>query len=222
MIDYSYLRPQKADALRKWHESNFHKRDKLENTSYANAVILPIRKVPGDVLQFGRGGVIADGAYIGSSGIENRIYGSYAYNNAEKSDERVVYCGYWVKQWGHFLVEGVARLWYALENDSSIDKYVFVSEENGPTEMYGNYLEFIKLLGIAEKVEIINKPIQYRNVIVPELGYSRKYYYGEQYKRIFDAIAENAMSILLTIPSCPRGFFCLAVSLPKHGKQSMD
>ena len=193
MINYSYLRPKKGEALRNWHESGFCKREKIEAKSYSKAIILPIKKDDADVVQFGKGGVIAEGDYVLSSGIENRIFGGYNYSCLEISSDRVVYCGYWVKQWGHFLVEGVARLWYAFENDPTIDKYVFISEENGPTEMYGNYLEFIQLLGIADKVEIINKPVQYETVIVPELSYSRKYYYSEQYKKIFDTIAKNAL-----------------------------
>ena len=105
----------------------------------------------------------------------------------------MVYCGYLVKHWGHFLVEGAARLWYCFEKDRTVDKYVFITEENGSCEAKGNYGEFLQLLGIADKIEIINRPVKYREVIVPELGYKRKVYYSEKYKHIFDAIAANAL-----------------------------
>lgn len=141
------------------------------------------------------GGVIDQNCvYQAVSGIDGRVGGYYDHSLPEYEDKRVVYCGYLVKQWGHFLVEGSARLWYFLKNDDSVDKYVFITEENGDCGVKGNYFEFFRRLGIADKIEIINRPVKYREVIVPELGYKRKEYYTDQYKNIFDVIAQNAMS----------------------------
>lgn len=193
MIDYTYLRPKKATALRKWHTEGFVKKEELNCDRYNDAVILPIKKQIDDGLQFGLGGVIdSKGMYVESSGIEKRVGGLYPHLVSKTENLRVVYCGYWIKHWGHFLIETVARLWYFLENDTDVDKYIFVSEENGETELFGNYLEFFKLLGIANKLEIINKPTKYSEVLVPELSYSRTHYYHDKYKKIFDCIAESA------------------------------
>ena len=41
-------------------------------------------------------------------------------------------------------------------------------------------------------MQIINEPVKYQEVLVPELGYSRKYYYHDKYKQVFDCIAYNA------------------------------
>ena len=192
--DYRYLRPAKATSLKGWLESGFCRKEKLEYYCYKNASILPIKKLLEDGLQFGRGGVIdQNNVYQVTSGIDGRVGGYYDHSLSEYEDKCVVYCGYLVKQWGHFLVEGVARLWYFLENDSAIDKYVFITEENGSCQAKGNFGEFLRLLGIADKVEIINRPVKYRDVIVPELGYKRKEYYSDQYKRVFDVVATNAI-----------------------------
>ena len=193
MVEYKYLRPKKADHLRKWHEDGFEKIKELKCDSYIDAVILPIKKQNDDGMQFGLGGVVdSQGVYVESSSIEKRVGGAYPYSISRVENSKVVYCGYCVKHWGHFLIEAVARIWYFLENDNSVDKYVFVSEENGSTELFGNYLEFFELLGVADKLQIINKPVKYREVLVPELSYSRKYYYHDKYKEVFDRIAENA------------------------------
>ena len=40
-------------------------------------------------------------------------------------DEKVVYCGYLVNHWGHFLIEAVTRLWYFMERDATIDVYPY-------------------------------------------------------------------------------------------------
>lgn len=127
------------------------------------------------------------------SAIKQRVQGGYDVQDVQYVDERVVYCGYLVNHWGHFLIEAVARLWYFLERPENIDRYVFVSETDGTTCAQANYLEFLELLGIADKIDIINRPKKYRTVIVPELSYSYRNYYTDQYKRIFDCVAKEAL-----------------------------
>lgn len=125
-INYNYLRPKKAKVLKDWHEEEFINKVSLSAKSYHNATILPLKKFKGDNLLFGRGGVVDEkGMYIENSAIDRRVQFSYEHDVEEIKDKRVVYCGYLVNQWGHFLVEAVARLWYFLENDKDIDNYVF-------------------------------------------------------------------------------------------------
>ena len=52
----------------------------------------------------------------------------------------MVFCGYFINHWGHFLVEAVSRLWYFIQEDNTqIDKYVFVVGENEHRILKGNY-----------------------------------------------------------------------------------
>ena len=170
-IDYRYLRPEKAKALKKWYDDPVEVRGNPALWQLDNATILPLRRDESFGLLFGKGGVVdGNGAYVPLSSIPGRVEGSYPAEAAEYHDEKVVYCGYLVNHWGHFLIEGVTRLWYFLENDPSIDKYVFFLDENEEREIKGNYREFLELLKIWDKLEIINKPTAYREVIVPELG----------------------------------------------------
>ena len=192
-IDYSYLRPKKAEALKKRYDAEFIKRKSLSVWSGENAVVLPLKKFEGDNLLFGRGGVIdKHGQYVDMSAINKRVCGKYEFSNPQYDDSTVVYCGYLVNHWGHFLVEAVARLWYFLENDNAVDKYVFFIEENAHREIRGNYKIFLELLGIWNKIEIICTPTRYAKVIVPELAYSWRSYYSEQYKNIFQRIISNS------------------------------
>ena len=191
-INDRYLRPKKAAALKRWHENAFVIREELTVWKGENATILPLRKDP--ELQFGRGGVVdADGKYVELSGIEQRVWYSYPFENAEYRDQRVAYCGYMINHWGHFLIEGVCRLWYFLENDETIDKYIFFLDENEQREIKGNYREFLELLGIWDKVEFINKPISFREVLVPELALKSRTYYSPKFRKMFDVIADNVV-----------------------------
>lgn len=191
-IDYRYVRPRKADVLKTWYDEPFQKIENPQIWIGRNATILPLRKFDSDNLQFGRGGVMdSEGNYVEMSGIDGRIQYTYPAPNPEYKDEKVVYCGYLIHQWGHFLIEGVSRLWYFLENDPSIDKYVFFLDENEQREIRGNYREFLELLKVWDKLELINKPTTYREVVVPQRGYICRSSFSPKMIRMFDTIAEN-------------------------------
>lgn len=191
-ITYKYLRPKKAEILEDWYHTGFYERKNLKIKKYSDAVILPLKKFEEDNLLFGRGGVVdCNGEYVDTSSINRRVQFGYAFKNEKYENKKVVYCGYLVKHWGHFLIEAVARLWYFLENDNTIDNYVFFRDEGQSTECFGNYREFLELLGVWDKVEIINSPTRYKEIIVPELGYKWRDYYSENYKKIFDTISNN-------------------------------
>lgn len=191
-INYDYLRPKKAKVLEEWHNEEFYKKEELLAESYKNATILPLKRIDGDNLLFGRGGVVAeDGTYVEHSAIDRRVQFPYEFHNADQRDLKVVYCGYLVNQWGHFLVEAVSRLWYFLESDLTIDKYVFFVDYDSGRVAKGNYKQFFELLGVWDKIEIINKPTTYKEVVVPELGYKWRDYFSQKQKNVFETIARN-------------------------------
>ena len=193
-IDYRYLRPEKAKALKKWYDDPVEVRENPAIWQGRSATILPLRRDPGFGLLFGKGGVVDEnGEYVPLSAIPGRVEGSYPAETAEYRDEKVVYCGYLVNHWGHFLIEAVTRLWYFLENDSTIDKYVFFVDENEEREIKGNYRLFLELLKIWDKLEIINKPTRYRAVLVPELGIHMRKAYTPKLLRVFDTVADNVV-----------------------------
>ena len=202
MINYSFLRPQKAAALKNFYNNPFEKKEKLTVETFSNAIILPLQRFESDSLLFGRGGVVNNqGIYIDSSAIPNRVQGTYNYSYCERIDEKVVYCGFFVNQWGHFLIESISRLWYFLENDPTIDHYVFFVKNGEKTNISGNYREFLQLLGVWDKLVFINEPTQYKEVVIPELSYSRMNYYSEQYKNLFKIVSLAAQTNLEESPS---------------------
>ena len=193
-IDYQYLRPKKAEALKAWYDEPLAVTENPAVWRGKNATILPLRRQAEDNLLFGRGGVVDEnGEYVPLSGIEGRVQFAYPAEKKEYRDETVVYCGYLVNHWGHFLIEGVTRLWYFLENDPGVDKYVFFLDENEEREIKANYREFLELLGIWEHLEIINTPTTYREVIVPELGLYCRKRYTPRLLKVYDTVANNAV-----------------------------
>lgn len=212
VINYEYLRPQKAAAMKKQHEVPYEKVETPAVWQGKHATVLPVRKID----QFnwiGQGGVVDEnGQIVGISTGECCVRPGCSVESAEYRDEKVVYCGYMIDHWGHFLVEGVTRLWYFLENDPSVDKYVFALDENEIREIKGNYKEFLVLLKIWDKLELINKPTTYREVIVPDLAFRRWGCYSPKYLAIFDAVAENVPAD----ETAPKKFYMSRSLLPKH------
>lgn len=191
-IDYQYLRPQKAAWLRAMYADPFDMEKPLSVWRGRNATILPLRKENRGSYRFGIGGVVdEDGQAVALSAIEARMGAGYPFENPEYRDEKVVYCGYMINHWGHFLVEAVNRLWFALESDEPVDKYVFYLKDNEQREIKGNYREFLELIGVWDKCEFISHPTTYREVIVPESAFVFLRYSSPQYRRIFDTVAQR-------------------------------
>ena len=138
MINYSYMRPKKAEDLMMRYKDVSHYSGDLSVEIYDNAVALPCKKYNG---LFGKGGLIdSEGRLIEESVIPGIYSGVYKCDELEEKNETVVFCGYFINQWGHFLVEAVSRLWYFIQKDNTqIDKYVFVVGENEHRILKGNY-----------------------------------------------------------------------------------
>lgn len=195
VLDYVY--PSKAKAIAEARDK-FRKVDSAIVETYDNATILPAVNFDDYDVSHGRGGVIDEnGNYVELSKQKARVQGYYdpsEYGIVE-SNETVVYCGFFNKAWGHFLTEVVSRLWYALKNDESVDAYVFIDSLDGNKKFSGNYLEFLKLLGIADKVRIINKPTQFKKVIIPEEGLVYNDHYTQEFINLYQFINKKGLEL---------------------------
>lgn len=194
MINYSYLRPTKANQLKMLHNNELFKNDSLDARLYDNATVLPLKKFANDTLVWGRGGLVdSNGDYVCDSGIDGFVNDAYDYSNSDYIDEKVAYCGYLRFEWGHLIVDCSTRLYYVLQHYNEIDHFVFFIDENAKRELYGNFKEFFELSGIIDKLLIINKPTKFNRIIVPTKSYDRhkKYCYKDLYSLIFDTIRNS-------------------------------
>lgn len=114
----------------------------------------------------------------------------------ECKPETVLYAGYYRHQWGHFLFNSTARLWWLIQDMqrlSEIDKIVFIAADNEPALIDGNYKEFFKLLGILDKIHIINSPEAYKTIIVPDLAFEHDVFFSKEMLSIFDFVRSSAL-----------------------------
>lgn len=192
ILDYVY--PSKAKYIAEARDRFVNRKTSIVEV-YENATVLPVVQFNDYDVSHGRGGVVeSNGNYVEISKTKARVVGKYDVDEFETSDEKVVFCGFFNKAWGHYLTEVVSRLWYVLKNDETIDSYVFIEEKDGNKQFNGNYLEFLKMLGIAEKVKIINKPTEFKTVVVPEEGLVYDEYYTDEFVKMYEYINKQGLS----------------------------
>lgn len=163
--------------------------------SVKNGTVLPRRKDFSDTV-WGKGGVInQSGEYVEESFYKNgwsTFGGNYDYNGeVSEINGSAIYLGYFFKHWGHFLKDLINRMWIVLENYHN--EYVVYL---GDDDISGNYLEFMKMLGVPEdKLIRIDKATKFSEIIIPELSYVITEYYTKEYLDIFNRIYKNCLSV---------------------------
>ena len=86
-------------------------------------------------------------------------------NKPEYRGETVIYGGVLYEFYGHVLLETMSRLWYYIKHNPQHYRVIF----NYVPRAKGKFKEFFKLLDIPYNDEtFITKPIQYKEVIIPE------------------------------------------------------
>ncbi len=169
-----------------------------------NGIILPLKKSV-DLL-FGAGGVIdCENKYVPFSGISGKFGGYYDFFEPIIDDRTVVYCGYLEEHWGHFLIDSIVRLWYIIENNPKVDKYVFAVASGKVTHLSGNIKDFFDLLGLSNKLEFINKPTKFSRIIIPEVSFQAGVFVSSHYRNIFNVVTDN-VRLSTNIPSSERIF----------------
>jgi hypothetical protein len=161
------------------------------------------------------GGVLdEDGNYIKESCLAGWMEGAYKFSKEEikKYDFPVLYLGYMLDQWGHFLLNFIPRLWYYIENRMSLNrqariKIVCLYDFNFSPLQFKMYYDFFELLDIQrDQILFVTEPSKFSNIIIPE--YSANWnsfepsnyqsdisdYYTKEYLSIINFATENAIA----------------------------
>lgn len=191
LCNYKYMDKLFLEEYKSMDSRDVYSQEKLRVEKIDNAIVLPYKVVDSSKCA----GVIKDTkSYVELSAFEalspvDSWAGEYVpEGEIEYIDEKVMYMGRYWKQWGHFIMDLVSRLWYAIEIDKNV-KVVY----DGESDISGVYAEFMRLSGIDENRLIrISKPTRFSSVIVPECSYNPGIKYTNEFKRIFDKVVENA------------------------------
>ena len=190
---------------------NFFSNKKLSIKTFDNAVVLPAKSFSYASVPWAKGGVLdCSGGYIEESasfamnsnkvneGVQTRLYGAYPYEHEEietYNDNMVLYAGFYIQQWGHFLLECISRLYPIVQNPEKYKdmKIVFLPMMDSD-EIDGTYLELLNLIGIRkEQILLLRKPTRFKKIIIPESSIYAGYVYTKEYKSLINRIISKAM-----------------------------
>ncbi len=176
---------------------SYEYRENIQAEKFINSTVIPFVS-DDDCSTKGKGGVInQEGEYISISATPQEKLMPTGYDNLETPifyDETVIYLGYFIMQWGHFLVDFVPRLWWLKEKYKG--EKIIVLTSNKKARISGNYLELLGLFGINEKnIHYVYRPEKYSNIIIPEMSMIRPKYFSKQAEELYEYIVEKAVEI---------------------------
>lgn len=177
--DRLFVEEYKAEEIINRYNLGIEKRENINFSIYSDGTILPIKMEPNgnDYGSYYAGVLDSRGVFVEESRIKwDHIGGVYrediASDMIEKLSETAVFCGSDFLHWGHFLVNVIPRLWIVKEQSLKVDKYVIIrSEDDSLLELLPNEKVFLDLLGILDKVKLINIPTKFQYVIVPKASF---------------------------------------------------
>ena len=84
-----------------------------------------------------------------------------------QSDEEVIFGGGLTCHFGHFISEDLSRMWFPIENRTTSKKIAFFNLFN--RQITGWVYKLFDLLGVSEdRILFVDKPTQFKSIIVPE------------------------------------------------------
>lgn len=199
---YLFANEDSETILKTAEEQNFFSNQVLSIKTFDNITLLPPkfkswRTVPMCI----GGGVDEQNNYVEETATINfniyRMYGSYQYDSekVKYSDETVFFSGFYVQQWGHFLLECISRFYPIIQNPEKYKdmKIIFLPMREND-EINGTFLELLNLIGIMdEQIVILREPTRYKKIIVPEPSLNTNIFWTKEYETIINHIVEKAM-----------------------------
>lgn len=102
------------------------------------------------------------------------------YKNLEIKKTKVIYIGALPAHYGHFIFEGLARIWIKKLFDPKEFLYVYISTLNNKSHL----LDIFSLLGIPkENLLKIDKPSKFEQIIVPEASLRLNDYFHDDFRK---------------------------------------
>lgn len=207
--DTTYINQQSKDMYN-INLDDLYKEKELKIIKSINATVYPIEKISSKGIY--SGGVCAEnGEYISLSGWYRNNEMTQPMSNIDKLQEdienselKIIYCGVYIDQFGHFLLESTSRLWYYLslsEEQKLQYKCAFLCYSVEPN---GAMQEFLELCGLNKNNTIyIKRATKFKEVIIPEISTILGRYYTKEFMHPFQYVSKqiedgNIRNIYLT------------------------
>jgi hypothetical protein len=156
--------------------------------SYSDAVIVPTTSNPRPKRMTAmKMGVLDRSGKVVKKSLLWRSYGRMGFppelTSTPRADAReVIYAGNLQPHFGHFILEGLSRLWYAPHHPELPIAWACRTEQP-VTELNRWQREMLAVLGIVNEPIVVAEPTRFAAVHVPEPGYRIKDFMSDQHAR---------------------------------------
>ena len=123
----------------------------------------------------------------------------------ENSNETVIFGGIMVCNFGNFISECLSRMWYVVQNPELDHKVVFIMFKTSKMRELKIWMyQLLDLMGLPEeRIVILDKPTQFKSVIVPDQSVRIKHDFTKEFLLPFEHIKKrvrpaNVKKIFLT------------------------
>ncbi len=188
---YAYMDSLFLENYKALDQLSLYREQEPRVEAHEHAAILPFRDTPKGKCA---GVVTHDGAFVelssfGALSPVDSWGGAYPCDSMEVRHQRVMYLGRLWNHWGHFLMDLVSRLWYAIEREPNI-----LIAYDGQGSINGAYADFFCLAGLRpEQFVQVTTPTRFDEVVVPECTHVPGRYVYPAFARIFDHVAQAAL-----------------------------
>ena len=137
---------------------------------------------------------------ICTPGFTARYVSSDPIEEITKTDETVIWGGFIMDHYGHFITDTFARLWYAVKYASDQNKIAFLiynhkvnDQEQSFDSLSKYHIDLLNLLDITEdRILLVNKPTQFKQIIVPRQSVCWGDSYHEELSKLaYDKVRER-------------------------------
>lgn len=125
-------------------------------------------------------GVFDENHVLVQDTIGDRHHGTHLYRAADLSlydsisdapEPEAIYAGVFFHHYGHFLLESLARLWFARNHPDLPIIWIGVDSWPAPPQLRGWQKNIIDILGIRNPIRVLTQPQQFDMLHVPDPGY---------------------------------------------------
>ena len=109
------------------------------------------------------------------------------FNDIEFIDDEVIFLGPIPDHYGHFITEGLSRLWLYLDAKYQNSNAIYISSNES-----NKFLQLWNLFGLrSSQFKQIQYPVRYRSIIVPEPSIQLHRYYHDAFNETINAIVKT-------------------------------
>lgn len=173
-------------------------RNSLQYEEIINGFVLPPIRHGKSSRWMGYGGIVDnDGNFVqlsamcGENGSQSMGM-SYTFDktNCIKLSGEYLYLGFFIKHWGHFIIDSSTRIYFALKDKNL--KCFFILRKGQKIDPFPSQIDrALVLAGIRDRVIFISEPTQIEKIIIPEQSYVSQSYYSSEYIETFNLMSRN-------------------------------